>query len=137
MSKAGRRVGPGVVGESVVRGSHVMAGLLPAEVCSRPKRPYRTPVSPGLFPSTVSGQAQGTATRVHFLAWKICSHPAKSAPVVTSTRWLSPDWSANAGRVHGWARTIQWLLLASCYFNWHTICLWRTSLAVQSQTSAR
>ncbi len=52
-----RRVGPGVVGESVVRGSHVMAGLLPAAVCSRPKRPCRTPISPGFFPSAGSGHS--------------------------------------------------------------------------------
>ena len=57
MSKAGSQVGTGVVGESVVRGSHVMTGLLPAEVCSRPKRLCRIPVSPGFFPSTVSGHS--------------------------------------------------------------------------------
>jgi asparagine synthase (glutamine-hydrolysing) len=34
-----------------------VAGLLPAEVCFRPKRPYRAPISPGFFPSAGSGRA--------------------------------------------------------------------------------
>ncbi|MDY6874849.1 MAG: asparagine synthase (glutamine-hydrolyzing) [Chloroflexota bacterium] len=39
-----------------------MEGLLPAEVCSRPKRPYRAPISPGFFPSAASGQAPSAAS---------------------------------------------------------------------------